>query len=515
MKLVFLHTSDIHGNIMPTDYQNKNDYSAAFGLSLVSSLIEKERQKYGPDNVIVTDAGDFLQGSPLAAYVHEANNSSVLKKFAAFYNEIGYDARCLGNHDFNFGQDYLKSYLEYSQSPFLNSNMLSRKTGRSAFGQSYVILHKNGLKIGLIGITTQRIPFWEPADHITGLQFESAFTQVQKIAKFLRPQVDVLGVLYHGGFESDLKTGKRTEPKTGENEGYRILQNIPEIDVMLTGHQHRKLKLISNNTAIVQPGYKGECVAKVVMDIADKSNKIQHMSVELLDSKNHVPDNKIINLGSSLDKKTQLWLDQPIAHLEKPALIMNAEQARINGSDFINLIQNMQLYFTKADISATALMSETAQGFNEDVTMRDILLNYPFANQLCKVRLTGKELRNIVEYSLKFLTKDQTGKVVFKPKYKNLLFNFDVFYPLIYEADISKSQGSRLTKLELNGLPIVEEKIYHLAVNNYRAMGGGFYPEYSPNKIETILDKDYVEMFQEYLQKKNIKLDSTRNYYFK
>ena len=90
-----------------------------------------------------------------------------------------------------------------------------------------------------------------------------------------------------------------------------------------------------------------------------------------------------------------------------------------------------------------------------------------------------------------------------------------MFYPLIYEADISKSQGSRLTKLELNGLPIVEEKIYHLAVNNYRAMGGGFYPEYSPNKIETILDKDYVEMFQEYLQKKNIKLDSTRNYYFK
>lgn len=123
MKLVILHSSDIHGFIMPTDYQNQNDYSAPFGLSRLKSAIEEQKRKYGPENVIVTDAGDSLQGSPLAAYVHESKNNSALKKFAECYNQINYDARCLGNHDFNFGLDYLKQYLSYSKAPFVNSNI--------------------------------------------------------------------------------------------------------------------------------------------------------------------------------------------------------------------------------------------------------------------------------------------------------------------------------------------------------------------------------------------------------
>ena len=175
----------------------------------------------------------------------------------------------------------------------------------------------------------------------------------------------------------------------------------------------------------------------------------------------------------------------------------------------------MQLYFTKADVSATALMSETAQGFNKNVSMRDILLNYPFANQLCIVKVTGKELRNIVEYSLKFLIKDKRGKIMFDPQYRNQLFNFDVFYPLNYEADVLRPVGSRLTKFELNGQPILEQKKYRLAVNNYRAMGGGFYPDYNINKIEKILDKDYVEMFKEFLTKNHPKINLSHNYSFK
>lgn len=175
----------------------------------------------------------------------------------------------------------------------------------------------------------------------------------------------------------------------------------------------------------------------------------------------------------------------------------------------------MQLYFTHADISATALMSETAKGFGKNVSMRDILLNYPFANQLCVVKVTGKELRHIIEYSLKFLTKDQKGNVSFAPQYRGQLFNFDLFYPLVYEADIKKPEGERLTKFELHGRAILANKTYRLAVNNYRAMGGGFYPEYSIRKIEQIGDKDYIEMLQEYLTKGRPKSEVTHNYYFK
>lgn len=517
MKLVFLHTSDIHGFLLPTDYQDKNNYQAPFSLSRVSTVIKAEKKKYGADHVIVTDAGDCLQGSPLAAYTHARPNYQDLYTFTQAYNAVGYDARCLGNHDFNWGLDYLTYYVDHNQAPILNDNILDRQTMVPAFGQEYVILKRAGLKIGLLGFTTQYIPHWEPQEKIAGLKFMSAYERLQRYIKILRPQVDVLAVLYHGGFENDPVSGKATEPARGENEGYRILTHIPGVDVFLTGHQHRRLSLVTRKTAIVQPGYRGEAVAKVVLEIDEERKKISSMSTSLIDSKNYEPDPVIVNLVKDLDQRTQTWLDQPLAHLDQPAPIKNAIQGRLEGAPFINLIQQMQLYFTKADVSATAVMSETAKGFGKTVTMRDVLLNYPYDNQLCQVRLTGKELKEIIEYSLAFLQKERQGKISFLDRWlkpKPLLYHFDVFYPLHYEADLSRPAGQRLTKLTLKGKPIDDKQIYHLAVNNYRAMGGGFYPAYSPDKIEFTLDKDYVQMFTEYLTKNKVHVDTRKNYRF-
>lgn len=517
MKLVFLHSSDTHGYLLPTDYQNKEDYNAAFSLSRVSSVIKSERAKFGTEHVIVTDAGDCLQGSPLASYTHSLRDFSGLKKFTQAYNEVGYDARCLGNHDFNFGLDYLTYYIDNNKAQMVNDNILDQETNVPAFGREYVIIKRQGIKIGLLGITTQYIPHWEPKEHIQGLKFVSAFERIQHYVKILRPQVDILAVMYHGGFESDPVTGKATEPHRGENEGYKILTEIPEVDVLLTGHQHRRLNLVTRNTAIVQPGYRGEAVAEVILDIDEKTKKINNISTKLIDTKDYEPDPKIVEIVKDLDKNTQKWLDQPIAELSKPAPIANAMKGRLEGAPFINLLQQMQLWFTKADVSATAVMSESAKGFGKTVTLRDILLNYPYANQLCRVKLTGKQLRHIIEHSASFLEKDENGKIKFLDRWikpKPELYHFDVFYPVKYEVDVSKPVGQRIQKLTLHGKPLKDDQVYSLAVNNYRAMGGGFYPEYSVDKIDMTLDKDYVQMFTEYLTHEKVKVDSRKNYKF-
>ncbi|WP_297952220.1 bifunctional UDP-sugar hydrolase/5'-nucleotidase [uncultured Lactobacillus sp.] len=517
MQLVFLHSSDTHGFLLPTDYQNKTDYNASFSLSRVSSVIKAEKKKYGANNVVVTDAGDCLQGSPLASYAHSTGDYSDLRTFTEAYNAVGYDARCLGNHDFNFGLDYLSYYVDNNEAPIINDNVLDAETEVPFFGREYTIIKRNGLKIGLLGITTQYIPHWEPKENVAGLKFVSAYEKIKHCAKILRPQVNVLAVMYHGGFESDPESGRATEPHSGENEAYQILTEIPEVDVLLTGHQHRRLNLVTRDTAIVQPGYRGEAVAEVILDIDDNTKKINSMTTKLIDTKDYEPDPAIVDIVSDLDRRTQAWLDQPIAHLDQPARIENAMKGRIEGAPFINLIQQMQLWFTKADVSATAVMSETAKGFDKTITMRDVLLNYPYANQLCRVKLTGKELRHIIEYSAGFLKKDENGKIGFIDRWikpKPMLYHFDVFYPVEYEADLSKPVGERLTKLSLHGQSIKDDQIYHLAVNNYRAMGGGFYPEYSMDKIETTLDKDYVQMFSEYLTHGSVKVDTKKNYKF-
>ncbi|WP_251717024.1 bifunctional metallophosphatase/5'-nucleotidase [Lactobacillus agrestimuris] len=517
MKLVFLHSSDTHGFLLPTDYQDKGDYNAPISLSRVSSAIKAEKAKYGVENVVVTDSGDCLQGSPLASYAHSTGDYTDLGIFTEAYNAVGYDARCLGNHDFNFGLDYLAYYIDNNKAPMINDNVLDAETNVPAFGQEYTIIEKAGVKIGLLGVTTQYIPHWEPKENVAGLKFVSAYEKIKHYAEILRPQVDVLAVMYHGGFESDPKSGVATEPHRGENEGYKILTEIPEVDVFLTGHQHRRLNLVTRNTAIVQPGYRGEAVAEVILDIDDKTKKIKNMSTKLIDTKDYDPDPEIVKIVSDLDQRTQNWLDQPLAQLSESAPIENAMKGRIEGAPFINLLQQMQLWFTDADVSATAVMSEKAKGFGKEVTMRDVLLNYPYANQLCRVKLTGRELKHIIEHSAGFLKKDTDGKIKFIERWikpKPMLYHFDVFYPIEYEVDLSKPVGERITKLTLDGKPLEDDKIYHLAVNNYRAMGGGFYPEYSMDKIEFTLDKDYVQMFIEYLTKNQVKVDTKKNYHF-
>ncbi|MGN1407203.1 bifunctional metallophosphatase/5'-nucleotidase [Lactobacillus sp.] len=519
MKLVFLHSSDTHGYLLPTDYQNDGEYNAPFGLSRVASAIKAEKAKWGAEHVVVTDAGDCLQGSPLAAYAHGSGDLKNLDRFTAAYNAVGYDVRCLGNHDFNFGQSYMANYVDNNKAPFVNCNILAAETHMPALGREYVILKRSGVKIGVIGITTQYIPHWEAADRIKGLEFKSAFDQVAKLAKKLKPQVDVLVVLYHGGFESDIEDGHATEPHNGENEGYRIFTEIPEVDVMLTGHQHRRLNVIKDGKPCVQPGYRGEAIAEVVLDLdqTEDGYKVVNAESKLIDTKDYDSDPELTEIVKPLDQATQKWLDQPIAHLDEPAPIEDANKGRIEGAPFINLLQQMQLYFTGADLSATAVMNDVAKGFGKTVTMRDILLNYPYANQLVKVRLTGKELRHIVEHTATFLRKDADGSIHFIDRYlkpKPELYHFDVFYPLEYEADLSKPAGHRLTKLKLHGEDIKDDQVYHLAVNNYRANGGGFYPEYSLDKIEMSLDKDYVQMFSEYLTEADVHVDTKKYYRF-
>ena len=520
MKLAILHTSDTHGFITPTSYQDKSNYSAPFSLSRVSTLIAQQREKYGEKNVLVTDSGDSLQGSPLASYLESLSQDEGLKKLSDAYNIINYDARVVGNHDFNFGFNYLKNFIANDHATFLNDNVLNQNTDAPAFGQKSIIIEKAGIKIGIVGVTTQYISKWEPIENIPNLKFVSAYEGLKSEVKKIRPKVDILVALYHGGFESDLATGKPTEPHNGENEGYKIFEKIPEIDVFLTGHQHRRLNLVKNNMAIVQPGHKGETVAEVIIDFEKDSSgnvKINNLQTQLLEAKEAAPDKKIMTLMKGLDKKTQEWLDKPIATLSQAAPIKNAIEGRLKGAPFINLIHQMQLFFTKADLSATAIMAEDAGGFSKNVTMREILLNYPFANQLAVVKVSGADIRKIIEHSLSFLDKDKNGEVKFEEnvlKPKNMLFNFDLFYPVHYEADINKPVGQRLTKLTLYGEQIKDDHLYRLAVNNYRALGGGFYPGYSMDKIEKIYDQDYVQLFEKYLNQVNVDVDSKKNYSF-
>ena len=165
-------------------------------------------------------------------------------------NVIGYDYITIWNHEFNYGLSYLDSYMNHMNAEILNCNI--RKNNLPLYGVPYIIKEINGFKIGIIGVTTHYIPNWEQPSHIENITFSDAFESTKKYAKELKKQVDFLIVNYHGGFERDFTSNELVVEDTGENQGSKMLHSIPEIDLLLTGHQHRKkadgvIKLITFN----------------------------------------------------------------------------------------------------------------------------------------------------------------------------------------------------------------------------------------------------------------------------
>lgn len=522
MKLTILETSDTHGFLMPTDYISKNDLSGKFGLSRIKNYFDQVVQKNGRDHVLLIDNGDFMQGSALASYVNKFPSDENLTTFASGYNQLDYEFGTLGNHDFNYGESQLRKNIDLAKRKFLTANVIDKKTGAPIGGQAYQIIEKSGLKIGIIGVTTEYVPHWENPINIENISFLPVIETLKKYVPVVRPQVDLLIVGYHGGFERDLETNEPTERFTGENVGAKILAEFSEIDILLTGHQHRKLFETKGTTSLVQPGYQGELVGKVEVEyqlLKDKV-KIEKITPSLVAMADFYPDEKYLNSFDDFNLRVENWLDQPLGELDDDYSFENASIARINGSPSINLIHQIQLENSGADISAASIVKENVHGFGEKITTRDLMLNYPYTSELVTVEITGEQLREILEYSATFLEKDPNGgkikfaKKFLEPKYQ--LYHFDMFYPIKYEFDLSKPEQHRLTKLTLNGQEIKADQKLELVVNKYRVQGGGKYPVYDQLGIKQEFAKDLVEMVIDYLQNHpNAKVDLTKNYLFK
>src|SRR5699024_5445321 len=150
------------------------------------------------------------------------------------------------------------------------------------FGQPYMIKQlDNGVKIAVVGVTTDYIPHWESPEHIQGITFTDARDTLEQWVNYVRKTEapDLVIASYHGGFERDLSTGERTERETSENQGYAMCETIEGIDLLLTGHQHRQLTGEINGIPVLQPGKNGEQYGKVTIQLTKEQDAWNKTSI--------------------------------------------------------------------------------------------------------------------------------------------------------------------------------------------------------------------------------------------
>ncbi|MBW7453659.1 metallophosphoesterase, partial [Paenibacillus sepulcri] len=209
-EVVLLETSDLHGVVLPRSYADQS--AIGQGLARIASIVREMRQ-INPQTLLI-DNGDCLQGTPLT-YYHAKVNDTAANPVVACMNALSYDAAVLGNHEFNYGMPYLRGAVEASSFPWLSANTMDAETGAPLFGKPYIVREMpNGLRIGVLGLTTSYIPNWEHPQHIKGIQFGDAVEAARQWVNRLRREerADVVIVSYHGGFERDPITGDATEP---------------------------------------------------------------------------------------------------------------------------------------------------------------------------------------------------------------------------------------------------------------------------------------------------------------
>lgn len=516
MKLTILATSDMHGYIYPTNFGSTNQ-NQPFGAAKAATVIERIQQET-KNPVITIENGDFIQGSPLSFFLAKQLENFKPSELMNVLNLIQYDVGLLGNHEFNYGLDYLKMMEDACNHPIVCANILGQD-GKPFYGKAYEIIEKQGVKIAILGLTTQFIPHWEHPDHIKGLTFRSIVDTAKEYIPLLREQADVVIVSYHGGFERDLETGAPTERLTGENEGYQLLHEVSGIDALVTGHQHRTLAQKVNGIPIIQPGFRGEFVGQITLNLKQVKQgwTITTSEAELIPTGNEVVAPRVAQAIRHVAAAVEKWLDQPLGRVNGSMKIKDPDQARIREHPYIEFIQKVQMDACGVDISGTALFNNEGKGFNEIITMRDVVTNYVYPNTLAVLRVSGADLKAALERCASFFKLEEDGKTLGinslfinpKPQY----YNYDMYEGIEYTLDISKPIGERVTKLEYHKNNVQSEDTLEIVMNQYRAVGGGDYLMFSADKIIREVQIDMTELIANYLQRHPV-IDATVNHNF-
>jgi 2',3'-cyclic-nucleotide 2'-phosphodiesterase/3'-nucleotidase len=511
--ITILETSDLHGHILPIHYASSS--FRELGLAKIATLIRKERQHN--THILLVDNGDLIQGTPLA-YHHAKVDPRKPNPMVLSLNALQYDAGIIGNHEFNYGKDVLDKAVKESFFPWLSANIADKATGAPYFGQPYVIKqYVHGIKVGLLGLTTSYIPHWENPSHIEGFDFQDVVAAAHDWVRHLRDVegVDVVVAAYHGGFERDLESGLPSELLTGENQAYRLCMEVAGIDVLLTGHQHRLIAAEVNGVAVLQPGHQGCYLGKAEVRLQLQGARwvVKEKTTELLSVEGVEPASDLLALVQPYETPTQHWLDQPIGHVIGDMRITDPMDVRIREHAIIEFINKVQMHYAGVEISNTALFDNESTGFRQDITVRDVVSNYMYPNTLKVIRVTGQDIIDALEQTAGYFAPyDGHGYKVSdafsapKPQH----YNYDMWEGIEYQINISRPLGKRVTWVHVQGKPIDPSAEFNVAMNNYRAGGGGNYSMFQGKPVIRDIQTDISELITSYILEKGT-IEATLN----
>lgn len=512
--ITVLATTDLHGNMLPYDYFTARP--AERGLAKIATLVREQRAQ-NPNSLLI-DCGDTIQGAPLeAVYQHYVRTGSlpVGMKFEgpplqtdpmmAAMSRLGYDAMVVGNHEYNFGLKNLQSARGAAKFPWISANTVVPRNAAIKPFAPYFVKTVAGVKVAVIGITTPAVPSWEKPENYKGLRFLKGDEAVAKALEELREREkpDLVLVAAHSGLDRDLKSGEVRPGDAGfENMIYQIATKVKGIDAIVFGHTHQQLADGRIGDVLLhQPKNWGISLGRVDFELQREGKGpwrvVSKKGRVLPVTKQVAADEEILAIAKPYHELTERYLNTPVA--ESPEA-MDGVLSRVADTPLIDAVHQVQLHYSKADVSMTAMFNPRVRFPTGPITVRQIAALYIYDNELYVVEGNGKMLREALEVAARYyLTCPDaactTGPLI-NPKV--IGYNYDMAQGVEYEIDLTQPEGQRVRNLRFRGKPLEDTQPLRLAINNYRAGGSNGYTMFRNARVLWKSGDELREMIVDY-----------------
>ncbi len=473
-----LTTNDIHGRYFDSLYVTDRTSNA---LTNVSWYADSIRVADGAENVILLDAGDCLQGDNAAYYFNYVDTTSK-HIFARMVEYMKYDAVIVGNHDIETGHPVYDRISETMDVPFLAANAIRDDNGMAYFPE-FVTLRRHGLNITIIGFTNPNIKNWLSPLLWEGMTFESLLPLAQEVVDRVSAQEksDIVIVATHAG------TGEGDGGQY-ESQGLDLMKSLRGVDFVVCAHDHRPVAIEGDGICLINAGSHCRNLGYGTVTVKVEGGKVvsKTLSAEIMPIDRKNVDKDMQELFRPDFEAVKAFTLKEVGELRTDLRTRDAYRGM---SDYMNLIHTLSLGCTPAQISFAAPL--TFNGFVKAGTLvyNDLFTIYPFENQLFVVKMTGKEIKDYLEYSYNSWINtvdsknDRLLRIVNEPdprtgqkrwSFVHRSYNFDSAGGLIYDVDITKPAGSRVIIRSLaDGTAFDEAAEYNVAMTSYRASGGG------------------------------------------